>query len=183
MDSQLVKRYRFFREHAGGWVGHSAETALDLARAEALLEDATDLGVAAVQWVDDDTPYDTDLYTDEEIRAKFESNEWTGPYGCIVSVYAESDDASDTLAHLDRVAADERSLWGIVVGQWGTNDPYCRVVAAELASELEDALRQAIGDARDAIDPAGDLASYVESPRFALTWSDVRYRIAQGRPY
>lgn len=42
------------------------------------------------------------------------------------------------------------SLWGIVVGPRGTDDPYCRVVQAELALEIEDELRQAVGDALDA---------------------------------
>jgi hypothetical protein len=30
----LERAYRFFRAHAGGWVGHNAETAMHLARAE-----------------------------------------------------------------------------------------------------------------------------------------------------
>jgi hypothetical protein len=121
------------REHAGGIVGRSAETALALARAEALLGTALDLEIATVVWEDDPEPWDegTEISA-ETAREKFASNEWTGPYGCIVTVGEEF-----------------TALWGIVVGSRGTEDPYCRVVVAELASEMEDALRQAIGDALD----------------------------------
>lgn len=151
--------YRFFKEHAGG-VGRidqngrvameHARVALDLARAEELLERACNLSVACVQWLDDETPYDPgDFVTEDEAREKFASNEWTGPYGCRVLVYQQG----------DTTPSDEASLWGIVVGPRGTADPYCRVVAAELASELEDELRQTIGDALDIIEEKG--ISYV----------------------
>lgn len=137
------EQYLFFKKHAGG-VGiidpngrtawQHAKNALSHARAESLLEEAIELGVAELRWEDDDQPYEHDGFTAEEMAEKFESNEWTGPYGCAISI-------GD-----DRYAA---SLWGIVVGPRGTDDPYCRVVAAELAWEIEDDLRQAIGDARD----------------------------------
>lgn len=130
----MFKRYAFFKEHAGYVVGRRAECALSLARAEVLLEQACELGLAEVEWVYDDMPYDGgDVYTADEVAAKFESNEWTGPYGCVVTVDGE------TVA----------SLWGIVVGPRGTGDPYCRVVAAELADEALQDLRQAIGDKLD----------------------------------
>jgi hypothetical protein len=144
MTNELIARYRFMREHAGGWVGHNAEQALALARAEATLEQAVDAGAARIDWEDDDLPYDHGFFSDEEVAAKFESNEWTGPFVCLLYVD-------------DEVVA---SLSGIVVGQWGTNDPYCRVVAAELASEAEDEIRQALGDARDGrsllVDPVAE---------------------------
>jgi hypothetical protein len=130
-------RYDFFRANAGGIVGQSAMGALRLARVEAVLETALDLGIASVDWDYDPEPYDPGTVTTaDEARAKFESNEWTGPFTCIVSV---GEDPYDSAA----------SLGSIVVGQSGTRDPSCRVVAAELASEIEDDLRQAIGDARD----------------------------------
>jgi hypothetical protein len=154
MDTTLIKRYRFFREHAGYVVGRSAEGALDLARAERLLSDAIDADVARVQWRYDDLPYEHGFLSDEEIAAKFESNEWTGPFGCVIWI---GDDLSDFDADSDRDPASwtqNTSLWGIVVGPRGTGDPYCRVVEAELASELADDLRQALGDARDAELPA-----------------------------
>lgn len=143
----MYQRYLFFKEHAGYVVGRSAEGALSLARAEVLLEQAIELEIATVKWEDDDEPYEHCGFSDEQIAEKFESNEWTGPLGCVV-----------------QVGDDIASLWGIVVGPRGTNDPYCRVVAAELAMEVEDELRQAIGDALDAAEPAlfagPDLSDY-----------------------
>jgi hypothetical protein len=140
----MYQRYCFFKEHAG-WStppGRAA-SALALARAEVLLEQAIELGIAEVEWEHDDQPYDTDCYSDDEIAAKFESNEWTGPFGCRIGLDE------------DKYAA---SLWGIVLDSRGVStglpgsadDPYARVVRAELADELEDDLRQAIGDALDA---------------------------------
>lgn len=130
-----IDRYRFFREYAGGIVGESALGALRLARVEELLSRALDLGVANVTWHNDDEPYEHGAFTADEAQAKFDSNEWTGPYGCVVSITENGDFAS---------------LWGIVVGPRSMDDPYCRVVVAELASELADDLRQAVGDALDA---------------------------------
>jgi hypothetical protein len=157
VNLSLQMRYRFFREHAGG-VGvidsngrtawEHARVALDLARAERLLDEAVDLGVASTDWLPDDEPYeynprgrgfeDADA---EDARKRFESNEWTGPFGCTITIGGEEGE----------VAA---SLWGIVVGSQETDDPYCRVVRAELASEIEDDLRQAIGDYLDTLDGA-----------------------------
>lgn len=126
--------FRFFLNHAGySTPPGRAVCALELARAEQLFREAESLGVASVEWLYDDMPYDPgDVCTEEEARERFESNEWTGPFGCVVTC-----------------GDDVASLWGIVVGSRGTDDPYCRVVAAELASELTDVLRQAVGDARD----------------------------------
>ncbi len=127
-DKDLRQRFRFHLEHAGYVVGKRAVCALELARAEKRLCDAhyeealapLDEKRCSVEWVDDDAPYDAgDAYTDEEVEAKFESNEWTGPFGCIV-----------------KVDGFEASLWGIVLDSHGTGDPYARVVAAELASEV-----------------------------------------------
>lgn len=128
------KAFQFFSEHAGGIVGERAKGAIALARAEQLLERAIGLGVASCEWVDDCEPYDPgDVDSPEDVARWFESGAWTGPFGCVLNV-------GDAGA----------SLWGIVVGSRGTDDPYCRVVAAELACEVEDDLRQAIGDALDA---------------------------------
>jgi hypothetical protein len=113
------KAFRFFHENAGYVVGERAIGAAALARAEARLDEAIDNGSATVKWEWDDEPYDHGYMTDKEVAAKFESNEWTGPYGCTVTVGEETE-----------------SLWGIVVGPRGTDDPYCRVIAAELAEEV-----------------------------------------------
>ncbi len=81
--------FDFFHAHAGYVVGERAIGAASLARAESLLNRAIDCGVATVQWLDDDEPYDQgDSCSDDEARAKFESNEWTGPFGCVVWVGA-----------------------------------------------------------------------------------------------
>lgn len=128
-SNETRQAFRFFHEHAGGIVGRSAETALELARAEALLREAEELDAASVEWVDDSEPYDFDPSVDspEYVARQFESGAWTGPFGCIV-----------------KVGDEERSLWGIVLGSRGTNDPYARVVVAELASELLEDMREAV---------------------------------------
>lgn len=141
----LQKRFRFHCAHGGGIVGRQAEGALQAARAEILLEEAVDLGVASVNWHDDETEYDAgDAITPEEVKARFESNEWTGPYGCVIIVDPNPD--QDDATH---VPEGHASCWGIVLGQAGTRDPYARVMEAELALELLDELRQTIGDHRD----------------------------------
>lgn len=86
-----------------------------------------------MEWLDDDVPYDHGMMTPDEIASKFDSNEWTGPYGCVVSIGG---------SHV-------ASLWGIVLDSRGTRDPYARVVVAELADEAEDQLRAALGAAQD----------------------------------
>ncbi len=144
------KRYRFFREQ-----GSTASSALDLARAEALLDSAREHGCAAAQWLWDDQPWDegTEISA-EEASAKFASNEWTGPFGCVLWVADRADsldeDALNDSGTDPSYWSSNTSLWGIVLGPRGTNDPYARVIVAELASEMEDDLRQAIGDAADA---------------------------------
>lgn len=151
----MYKRYRFFHEKAGRVAiidangrpsGIAARNALDLARAEALIDEAEELGIAKVKWPFDDEPYEHGCMTDDEVREQFANNRWTGPFGCVVSIGG------------DHAA----SLWGIVLDSRGVSeglpgaadDPYARVVRAELASELIDDLMQAIGDAKDAeLDP------------------------------
>jgi hypothetical protein len=117
--------WRFMLEHAGyATPPGRAACALELARAEQLLEEALELEAASLEWLDDDFPLD------EELTAGA-----TGPFGCVVR-------CGDELA----------SLWGITLGPAELLDPYARVVAAELASELRDELRQAIGDKLDELD-------------------------------
>lgn len=131
IEQDLRKRYAFMREWAGGIVGENARCALELARAEQLLDRAIDAGVAAVLWEDEvDWSYGDlgDVYTEDEMRAKFQSNEWTGPAWCAIKVGHEV----------------EASLGMIVLGPRGTDDPYARVVAAELASGIADQLRRTL---------------------------------------
>lgn len=142
IDTDLYQRYLHFKQH-DGWrtpPGRAA-CALHSARIERLLERAIDLGVATVEWEYDDDYEAGDIYgldADEEIH-KYESGEWYGPMGVTVTV-------------ADEVA----SLWGITLTTDETRDPYARCVVADLASELEDELRQAIGDKLDAtlLDPS-----------------------------
>jgi len=54
--SALLARFTFFRENAGGWIGHAAEMAIRLARAE-LRADALGL---EVRFADEDLPWDGD---------------------------------------------------------------------------------------------------------------------------
>jgi hypothetical protein len=120
----LRPAWRFFLENGGySTPPGRAACALESARSEALLTEAIDADVCTVEWHNDPEP-------------DFETREWTGPYayGCVLEVNGE------------HVA----SLWGIVLGSRDLQDPYRRVVEAELASEASDELRQAIGDARDA---------------------------------
>lgn len=137
----LRDRFRFHLEHGGYCTPPGrAACALGAARAESLLEEAQSLGVAHVSIVYDSEPYDPgDVCTDEDAARRFASGEWSGPFGLIVAVGESADDPDA-----------ESSLWGIVVGPYAESDPYMRVVASDLASELADDLRQAIGDARDA---------------------------------
>lgn len=142
--------FRFFLDHAGYVQGRHAAGALALVRAETLLHEARDEDVARIEWEDDDLPYEHDGFTDEEIAAKFESNEWVGPLSCALYVG-------------DEVVA---SLSGIVVGSRGVDDPYCRVVEAELASEAEDAIRSALS--------RRDVWSFTEhAPDFASDVADL----------
>src|SRR5215467_768022 len=82
--------FRFFLEHAG-WAtppGRAA-CALESARDEERLTAAIDAGRAEVLWdMDDLTPEDLscDAFDADELRAKLESNEWTGPFNCVVKV-------------------------------------------------------------------------------------------------
>lgn len=139
--SDRREAFRFFLEHAGyATPPGRAACALELARAEAGLQCALAYGEGSVDWREDWTPYDPgDACTEDEARERFASGEWTGPFGCVVAI---GDDQ-----HPRAVA----SLWGIVLGPRGLDDPYCRVVVAELAAEaLEENRRERYASARAA---------------------------------
>ena len=124
----IQQRFRFFLEHAGYCTPPGrAACALALARAEQWADEMEDSDQLYIHWEWDDEPYDPgDCCTTEEAQANFDSGQWTGPFGCIVETAAEAD--SD-------YANIYEAVWGIVVGPRGTNDPYCRVVRAELADQ------------------------------------------------
>lgn len=108
---------------AGGWSTPPgrAVCAIRAARAWLRLQDAIEAGIASVEWEDDEDYRLGDIHgmTEAEERAKFESGEWTGPFGCIVTYRGESS-----------------SCWGITLDQSGTRDPYARTMEADLASEV-----------------------------------------------
>jgi hypothetical protein len=115
----LVERYRFFREYAGGWVGHSAEVALRLARAEMRAE-SLDLGV---YYEDDDLEWDGEGPAPKHLL-------W-------IAVYRKGDvDRKNYRMHINAVPL--ASLGSVGVDD--LRDPYLRVVAAELYVEALDAL-------------------------------------------
>lgn len=110
--TDLVKRWQFFRKHAGGIVGETAKTALELARAEIAAE-RSDMRIV---WTDD---ADADTSWLEQDGFEQDLAEWRrGDMTCEqVCVYLDG----EVLA----------SLGGI----FGADDAYRRVVSAELASE------------------------------------------------
>ena len=118
--SERIRAYRFFREHAGYVVGENARGALELARAEQLLQEAQNLSMAY-----------TNIVADEEGTL-----EGCPAVGIVVGVFEPGDVTPSHVA----------SLWGI---EEDAPDSYLRVVRAELASELHDELRQTIGDTLD----------------------------------
>jgi hypothetical protein len=105
MTTSTLWAYRFFFANAGYIVGHRAECALDLARAE---QHAHENDWQA-EWVADEFA-DLSWMPDEEQRQPHEV------YGCLLK-----DDNGNVLA----------SLWGIT----DFDNAYMRVVAAELAAE------------------------------------------------
>ena len=105
MTTSMLRAYRFFFDHAGYIVGHRAECALSLARAE---QHARDNDWQA-DWVADEFP-DLSWMTDEEQQQEHEV------LGCVLK-----DSTGSVLA----------SLWGVT----DPDRAYMRVVEAELASE------------------------------------------------
>ena len=122
--TELISAYRFFREHAGYRVGHSAETAMALARAELRARDLS----LIFMWEDESEPWDGDVPL-----APTDLLEWAACYepkeGRDYSRgYFDRKDCGRILASLGMVATT------------GYSDPYRRVVEAELASEALDTL-------------------------------------------
>lgn len=117
-DSRALAAYAFHRCHGASRVGHHAEDAIALARAEALLAEAVEAGAVEVRWEPDEFYY----------------SEIAQPMQCEIRRTVEPD-AGDVLA----------SLCGIDLAG---DDPYQRVVEAELALGAEDEIRDALSRAR-----------------------------------
>lgn len=111
MSPDLVRRFRFFREHGRSWVGHAAEQAIALARAE--IEGEARGLVARV--VDEWEPWD---------------GETPAPKHLVCVTMHESDERGEpigpALASLGMVGVDDMA------------DPFLRVVGAELMQEALD---------------------------------------------
>lgn len=167
------RRWQFFQEHGGTIVGESARVALELARAEELLDEAEEIGAAVSRWEDDPEPYEHGEMTDAEVAAEFEAGRWTGPYACVV----------ETLDARGRPAAVS-SLSGITLGPNGiggipgAGDPYARVVRAELADEIAIELEAAIAR-RQVVELAAELAERIGDARARLELRGVLDAIEQ----
>lgn len=118
--------FRFFEEHAGySTPPGRAVCAAQLARVESWARFEQERGSLVVEWVEDD---DCDTsWADEQTLDELRSGLLVA-LGCVVTY-------SRPLAWSGATTEEHASLWGVVVR--GINDPYCRVVAAELCSELE----------------------------------------------
>jgi hypothetical protein len=114
----LIERYRFFRAHAGSWVGHSAEQALDLARAE---ETAERVGLMVV-W-----EYETDFAWEACHEGETPPGEW------LCGLVYKTEDVDQYQGTARRHAHSYACLGG--VGVDSMRDPYLRVCSAELLSE------------------------------------------------
>lgn len=152
-------RFRFMLEHAGYCTPPGrAACALELAKAEELLEEAGSLELARLEILDDPEPWDAG---DTGITpADFDAGRITGPYWVRVEVGSHNDAG-------EWEPDDVASCGGITCGPAGDRDPYLRVMAAELALELADELRRAIGDRADMVQQLEQLAA-VQAGRVRL---------------
>lgn len=121
MNTDLRKRYRFFRKHGGGCVGENAKGALQLARAEIAAEARS----WKYEWPwDEGADYSFVDDWPEKERARFLEIDHE-VLGCVLK------DSTDE--HLE-------SLWGI----FDASREYGRVVEAELAVEALHREREAL---------------------------------------
>ena len=135
MNNKIATAYRYHRANGG-----TASGSLYCARLGVLLDEATDAGVVEVKWEYEQESYE-DVFgfeSDDERKQWYrdiENGTITGPYWVAMSVEGE------TLASLGMVTLGPRDIDG---------DYYARLVTIELAAEIEDEIRQALGDVRDA---------------------------------
>ena len=138
IDTATLELYRFHRENGG-----TAQGSLNCARARLLLDKAIDLGIAEITWEYEQERYeDVFGFESEDEREQFysdlESNRITGPFYCVLTIAGEH----------------RGSLGMIMLGPRELDDYYAKLVEVELAMDVEDDLRQAIGDALDAEQPS-----------------------------
>lgn len=134
----LRRSFRFFLEHAGYRVGHHAEDALSLARAEG---DADKIGVQFIWKQDDDADFSWLTQTDERGRYLFSKHEREREHEVTWcrAVLPCAEHGVDC-EHAVTLA----SLSGI----FDADQNYMRVVQAELASEAHDLITQVLTTSR-----------------------------------
>lgn len=136
MNASLIRRYHFFREHAGTIVGESARCALTLARAEERAEREELVYVWERELESHSVVFGEDNGEDALIAS--------GKLDCLgCCVYASETEDPDQLHPLASLGMITIQAPAFTYGQ--PRDPYIRVVQAELAVEaLErlDALRR-----------------------------------------
>lgn len=133
VDQRLAEAFRFFHEHAGYVVGRRAVGALALARAELR---AREVGLT-VTWGDETMPWDGDC-------------EAPPVHACATVLHPDHADADTESTRIrfpfsaradgsrGRIPEVLAALGSIGLASW--NDPYMRVVEAELCAEALDEL-------------------------------------------
>ena len=141
IDRDLLERFRFFHKWGGGVVGQSAVTALNLARAERWME----VNGLAVCWQDDQDP-DTSWMDEAQLKRYQDGTDFM--LDAFLTTQSEAD--ANERCHYERLISPVYEvLGGVHLGPDGINDPYARVVAAELAwqaQENEVDLERAVAD-------------------------------------
>lgn len=130
LDRDLLERFRFFHK----WAGYStppgrAVCALNLARAERWAEREQ----LAVHWCDDEYP-DVSWMDEGQLERL---NAGVDFLLCAVLTDSDAAERRHGLQYLEAADPIYASLGGIHIGPQGLDDPYCRVVAAELAAEAQ----------------------------------------------
>lgn len=147
--------FRFFRANAGGWVGHNAETALHLARAEAYAEDQG----WEVSWEPDDYGWEDHddwcpvaalakrgrLPNGEESQSAWHLRQHACEHEIACAVLRDRPEIQTTYRG-GRAGEVLASLGAII----DASDAYKRVVAAELASEALAEIKQRERNDREA---------------------------------
>jgi len=124
MNAARRARILFFADHAGYATPPGRMVcAKALADAETFREWAEERGILSVEWVEDEEEY---LGDDPSDLAKLADGTWVN-LGCIVRYQKPAGPMAGTAEVIE-------SLWGIVVES--ANDPYCRVIEAELCAEV-----------------------------------------------
>lgn len=125
MSASRRARIEFFADHGGYCTPPGRMVcAKSLADAETFKEWAQDNGSLSIKWMEDEEG--ASYFEDETDRARIEDGTYM-VLGCVVTYRRP-------LGPLAGTVEDVSSLWGIMVSD--VSDPYCRVVEAELVSEL-----------------------------------------------